>query len=118
MGTIKLFLSLFAVAVGIYAGAELVPVYYSNYEFADFIKNEATINTYNTKSEEEIRDTVFKKAQEFGVPLTREQIKVHRSGPTGTGTLSIAAPYTVHMDFPGFPMDLHFDPSINNKSPF
>lgn len=118
MGTIKLFFSLCAVAFGIYIGAELIPVYYANYEFAGDVNTEATVNTYNTKSEEEIRDTIFKKAQECGVPLTREQIKVHRTGTTGTGTLSISAPYTVHFDFPGYPLDLHFDPSVNNKSPF
>jgi len=118
MGSVKIALSLFFVVAGLYVGVELVPVYYSNYEFADAITNEATISTYNTKSEEEIRDTIFKKAQEYGVPVTKEQIKVHRSGTTGTGSLMIDAPYMVHIDFPGYPVDLHFDPSTNNKSPF
>jgi hypothetical protein len=118
MGTFKIACSLAFVVTGLYVGVELVPVYYSNYEFADAITNEATVSTYNTKSEEEIRNTIFKKAQEYSVPLTKEQIKVHRSGTTGTGSLLIDAPYTVHIDLPGYPFDLHFDPSTNNKSPF
>ena len=118
MGTVKIAISLFFVVAGLYLGAELVPVYYSNYEFSDAIKNEATISTYNNKTEEEIRETIFKRAQEYSVPVTKEQIKVHRSGTIGTGALMIDAPYNVHLDLPGYPLDLHFDPSTDNKSPF
>jgi len=118
MGTIKMILGLFVIALGIYLGAEMIPVYYANYEFQDVIKTEATLQTYTTKPESEIQTTIYKKAQDLSIPLNREQIKVSRRGTTGTGTLTISAPYTVHMDIPGYPMDLHFDPSTENKSPF
>ena len=63
--------------------------------------------------------TVFKKAQELDVPVTREQIKVQRSGVTGTGSVSIEAPYIVHVNLPGYPLDLDFDPSsTRNKGVF
>jgi len=118
MGTIKLVLGLFVIASGVYLGAELIPVYYSNYEFQDVIKNEALLQTYTTKPEGEIQDMLFKKAQELDIPLTKEKIQVHRHGTTGTGSLTIDAPYTVHVDLPVYPLDLHFDPSTMNKSPF
>lgn len=118
MGTIKLLFGLLVIAAGVYLGAELIPVYYANYEFTDTIKNEAVLQTYTTKPESEIQDTLLKKAQEFDIPLTKDQIKVHRHGTTGTGSLTIDAPYNVHIDLPGYPLDLHFDPSTENKSPF
>ncbi|SRR5579859_4641489 len=118
MGTLKLIFGLFLIATCVYLGAELVPVYYANYEFQDLIKTEATLQTYTTKPESEIQDGIFKKAQELEIPLSKEQIKVHRQGTTGTGSLTIRAPYVVHVDFPGYPMDLHFDASTENKSPF
>jgi len=118
MGTLKLIFGLLLIVTCVYVGAELIPVYYANYEFTDVIKNEATLQTYTTKPEGEIQDTIFKKAQDLEIPLGKDQIKVQRRGTTGTGSLTIRAPYVVHIDFPGYPVDLHFDASTENKSPF
>ncbi len=103
----------------IYGGAEVIPPYFSNYEFEDSIKEEALHSTYGTKTEDAIRDAVFKKAQDLEIPLTREQIKVQRTGSgQGSGTVSIEADYSVHVDLPGYPLDLHFAPSSRNKGVF
>jgi hypothetical protein len=118
MGTVKLVLGIFVIVAGIYLGAELVPVYYENYQFQDDVKTEATLETYTTKPEDAIRDAIYKKAQSLDIPLSKEQIKVQRHGTMGTGSLTISAPYTVHLDLPGYPVDLHFDASTDNKSPF
>jgi hypothetical protein len=118
MGTIKFGLGIFVIVAGIYLGAELVPVYYENYQFQDIVKTEATLETYTSKPEADIRDSLFKKAQNLDIPLTKDQIKVQRHGTQGTGSLTISAPYTVHLELPGYPVDLHFDASTDNKSPF
>jgi hypothetical protein len=118
MGTIKLIIGLSVIVVAVYLGATLIPVYYNNYQFTDVIKTEATLETYTTKPETDIQDMIFKKAQDLEIPLAKDQIKVQRHGTQGTGSLSIVAPYTVHVELPGYPLDLHFDPSIQNKSPF
>jgi hypothetical protein len=114
----KLILGLAVIAAAIYFGVEFVPPYYENYQFTDFVKNEATLETYTAKPEADIKETIFKKAQELDVPIARDAIKVQRAGVGATGSLSIQAPYVVHMDLPGYPVDLHFDASTNNKSPF
>ena len=67
--------------------------------------------TYTTKPEDAIRDEIFKKAQELDIPIAKEQIKVQRVGVANAGSVSIDAPYTVHVDLPGYPLDLHFDAS-------
>ena len=54
-------------------------------------------------------------AQELEIPVTPEQIKVHRVGTLGTGTLSIEATYTVRVNLPGYPLDLDFHASTKNK---
>jgi len=118
MGTVKLVFGLLVIVTAVYLGAELVPVYYANYEFQDTINTEATLETYTTKPEADIQQVIFKKAQDLSLPLSKEQIKVQRHGTTGTGSLSIQAPYNVHLDLPGYPMDLHFTASSENKSPF
>lgn len=118
MGTVKLVFGIFVIVAGIYLGAELVPVYYENYQFQDVVKTEATLETYTSKPENDIRDTLYKKAQSLDIPLSKDQIKVQRHGTQGTGSLTISAPYVVHLDLPGYPVDLHFDASTENKSPF
>jgi hypothetical protein len=118
MGSIKLIFGLFIIVASVYLGAELIPPYFANYQFEDVVKNEAMINTYNSKPEDAIRDELFKKAQDLELPLTKDQIKVRRMGPTGTGSLTIETEYSVHVDLPGYPLDLQFDASSANKSPF
>jgi hypothetical protein len=118
MGTIKLVVGIFVIVAGIYIGSELVPVYYENYQFQDIVKTEATLETYTSKPEDAIRDSLYKKAQSLDIPLTKDQIKVQRHGTQGTGSLTISALYVVHLDLPGYPVDLHFDASTENKSPF
>ena len=118
MGTVKLVLGIFVMVAVVYLGVELVPPYFANYQFQDAIESEARLATYSTKTEDTIRDEVFKKASELEIPLAKDQIKVARTGPQNAGSLMIETHYTVHVDLPGYPLDLTFDPSTKNKSPF
>jgi hypothetical protein len=115
MGTFKLFFGIFVMVATIYLGVQLVPPYMANYQFEDEINNEATANTYNTKPEDAIRDIVMKRAQDLDIPLTRDHIKVQRAGQVGSGSLIIEAVYQVHVDLPGYPLDLNFDAATKNK---
>jgi hypothetical protein len=101
MGTIKMVFGIILILTCIFVGAQLIPVYYANYEFQDVVKTEATLETYTTKPEADIQEMLYKKAQSLQIPLNKDQ-----------------APYIVHVDLPGYPMDLHFDPSTENTSPF
>ncbi|MGA9042055.1 MAG: hypothetical protein WB421_16100 [Terriglobales bacterium] len=114
----KIVFGLFVIVAAVYLGAELVPAYYGNYEFADFVKTTATMETYTTKPESDIRDAVFKKAQQMEIPISKDAIKVQRQGAQNVGSLSIICPYTVHVDLVLYPVDLHFQASSENKSPF
>jgi hypothetical protein len=49
------------------------------------------------------------------IPITKDQIKVHRVGTSGNGSISINVDYTVHVNLPGYPLDLHFNPSTDNR---
>jgi hypothetical protein len=118
MGTIKLILILGLLAMGVWVSAELIPPYFSNYEFQDTLDTEARLGTYSTKGDDLIRDEVFRKAQDLELPITKEQIKVQRAGSLGSGSVLIETDYIVHVDLPGYPMDLHFHPESKNKSTF
>jgi stress response protein YsnF len=96
----------------------LVPPYWANYQFEDAIKTEALMATNSTKTEEAIRETVYKRAREFDIPLEKEKIKVQHVGGNGSGSVSIEAPYVVEINIPGYPITLNFNPMTTNKGVF
>jgi hypothetical protein len=53
----------------------------------------------------------MKKARELDIPLADKQLKVTRSG----AEVAISAEYTIHVDLPLYPVDLHFAPASKNK---
>ena len=119
MGTIKLILTLGLLALGVWVSAELIPPFFSNYEFQDTLDTEARLGTYSSKGEEVIRDEVFRKAQDLELPLTKDDIRVQRTGGgMGNGSVMISTDYSVHVELPGYPMDHHFHHESNNKGTF
>ncbi|HET7204978.1 MAG TPA: hypothetical protein VFI95_00230 [Terriglobales bacterium] len=115
MATIKLILGIGVVVVLIILGVQVIPPYFNNYQFEDALNNEAMAATYTSKSEDDIRAIVLKTAKDMDVPLTPQQLKVVRTGSQGTGTLAIEANYTVHVDLPGYPLDLNFHAATKNR---
>ncbi len=112
MKTLKALFGMFVVVGGFYVAFKLIPPYFNNYQFEDAIESEARLNAYSNKSEQQIREAVAKKALEFDIPLTAEKINVQRL----SGEIAIWAEYTVHVDLPGFPLDLKFRPATRNKA--
>ncbi len=94
----------------IYVAYRVVPVYLSSYQFQDSIEEEARLDSYSQRTEQEIRDSVFKKAQSLDLPLTADQIHVQKL----SNAVSISAAYTVHIDIPVHPFDLSFTPNSQN----
>ena len=113
MDRLKALIGVVLVIAAFYTAWMVLPPYISNYQFQDDVQNEALINTYSNKSEQDIRNTLAKKAAEYGIPLKAEQIYVQRAG----SELAIWADYTVHVDLPGYPLDLKFHPASKNKRP-
>ena len=118
MGSFKMFLGIFVIVAGVYVSAKVIPPYFENYQFQDAVKDEATRDSYAAKSEADIQASVFKKAQEYDIPITLDGIHVEHQGNQFSGTIIIRAPYVVHVDLPGYPLDLHFDASTLNKGVF
>ncbi len=106
--------SLFGIAVvlvAVYLVWKVMPAYYTNFEFQDFVESQARIESYSQHSEQEIAEVFAKKAAELEIPLTAEKIHVQRAG----NDLTVNAEYDVHIDIPIHPFDLHFTPSTKNK---
>jgi hypothetical protein len=111
MKTLKALLGLAVLVGAFYLAWMLVPPYFNNYELEDYMAQEARFNTYTAKSETDMRESIYKKAQDLTIPLTREQINVQRI----SNGVSISADYTVHVDLPLYPIDMTFHPASKNK---
>jgi hypothetical protein len=116
METSKLIFGLVIVGLVLYLGIEVVPAYYSNYEFQDAVSRAALDNTYRTSSEDDIQAQIMKSAREYDIPITADDVKVVRTGnPGGAGAVTIDVNYSVHVALPLYSLDLHFNPSSTNK---
>jgi len=110
MKTLRAIIGLLIVAAFFYVAWKVVPPYMNDYQFQDAVAQIAHEATFNyQRTEQDVRDTVAKKAAEFSIPLTGEQIHVTKSGPE----VIITGDYTVHLELPGRPIDLHFH--VNSK---
>lgn len=118
MATLKLILGVGVMVVVAFLGIKTIPVFFSNYEFEDFIKEEALHSTYSMRSEDDIRDAVIKHARDYDIDLTAKQVHVSRTGANGNGSLTIEADYTVLIDLPGYSTTVDFHPSSKNKGVF
>jgi YbbR domain-containing protein len=111
MNSIKALFGILVVVAGFYLAVKLIPPYFNNYQFEDEVQNSALMNSYSTKSIEEIQIALAKKAREYDIPLKPDQIHVERNG----NELSIWTEYTIRVDLPGFPVSLKFHPATKNK---
>jgi hypothetical protein len=118
MATLKLIFGLGLILVVALVGVKVLPVYFSNYQFEDFIKEEALHSTYTTRTEDDIRDGVIKHARDFDINLTPKQVHVSRTGTSGTGTMTIEADYSATIELPGYSTTIDFHPSTKNKGVF
>lgn len=115
MKNVKAFLGIFVVLAMVYVAFKLVPPYFNNFQFQDAIESEARLAANSpTRTEQEIREIVAKRAAEYDVPLTIDQINVQRSG----SEVQIWAKYTIHVELPGYPVDLKFEPATKGKRGF
>lgn len=111
MKQLKALFGLLVVIGGGYAAWQIFPVYYTSYEFQDFVESQGRIESYSTHNEQEIAEVMAKRAAELEIPLKADQIKVQKVG----SELTIAAEYTVHVDLPIYPIDLKFTPGTKNR---
>ncbi len=114
MDKLKAYLPMIILISGIYVGFKMLPPYFNNWNFSDFCENEARVDTYNTKSEADIKRDVMKSARDNDIPVSEDMVIVQRIGSTG---VIISTKYTVHVDLPIRPIDLDFSINTQNKNP-
>jgi hypothetical protein len=99
-------------ALGILVAWKVIPPYSAEYQLADKMQEIARFGIVDHKTEEQIRESVFKTIQDLDIPATRDNIKV----TADASKVTISVDYTVPIDILFYHLDLHFTPSSENKS--
>jgi cell division protein FtsL len=112
-GRFKALLSLAFLAAIIFLAIKTLPVYVNNFELQDHIQRLSTQLAVRSKvvTPDETRDEVVAFAQDHGIPLTADNVKV-----TIGRRVSIIVDYTVPVDLMVYTLKLHFTPSAENLS--
>lgn len=116
MGTLKAITGILAIVAAIYALFQVVPPELANYSFQDDLRQVAMMGGSNPHTtDQELIDSVVKKAQDHQITLAPEAVTVQRIGTPGSPAVYVAADYSVPVSLPGYSFTLHFTPSSGNK---
>jgi hypothetical protein len=111
---LSLIVTLVIVAALGFTAVKIVPVYVEAYQFQDSIEAESrfALASYPKKSVDDIRDDVYKKALDLGIPTKREDIVVNVTN----GSVEIGTDYSVPIDLKVYQYTLQFHPHADNHS--
>lgn len=116
MGTVKALLGILLIVAMVYCAWQIVPPELANYSFQDDLRQIAMVGGANPhQTDQEILDSIIKKAQDHQITLAPEQITIQRIGTPGSPAVYVAADYSVPVSLPGYSLTLHFTPSSGNR---
>ncbi len=93
---------------------KIVPPYFANYQFQDAIETESrfALTGYPKRNQDDITDEVYKKAQDLGLPVTRDDIHVDMT----TTTCDISLDYSVPIDLKVYQFVVPFHDHADNHT--
>lgn len=116
MGTVKALFGFLAIIGVIYACFQIIPPELTNYSFQDDLHNIAMVGGANPhETDQELIDSIVRKAHEHQITLAPEQVTVQRIGTPGAPAVYVAADYSVPVSLPGYSFTIHFTPSSGNR---
>jgi hypothetical protein len=116
MGMLKALVGLLVLVAVVVALFQVAPPMMANYSFEDDLKTVALMDGSNfSKSDDDIRGDVLKKAREHELPIQEKQVIVQRINTPGVAAVYVGADYSVPINLPGYSFDMHFTPNSGNK---
>ena len=112
-GRLKTLFSLAFLAAVVYAAVKILPAYVDNFQLQDHIRPLTTQLATRSRptTPDEVGNEVITFAQDHGIPLTADNVKV-----TISRHVSINLDYTVPVDLTVYTLRLHFTPSAESPS--
>ena len=114
-GKIKAILVTLILVVLGYSIFQIAPAYMDNYWVQDAIENEARMAAVNRKSDDDVREAIWKVIKEREIkatpPIQRENIRVEYSGRA----VNISLRYSIVVDLYFYKFTLNFTPNKGDR---
>ena len=110
----SLLLTLLVLGIMAFVAIKIAPVYFANYQFQDSIESESrfALTGYPKKTPDDVRNDVWNKAKELGIPTQKESIQIAMEN----GSVEIHLDYSVPIDLAVYQFTLQFHPHADNHS--
>jgi len=109
-GRARTILTLAVALAVVYVAIKTVPICVQNYQLQDYLRQLVVRASVERTPPEAIRSEVVTFAQDLGLPVDRQNVKV-----TVTTKVSLSVDYTVPVDLKIYTWVLHFTPSAENR---
>ncbi len=100
------------VVAAFFVAFKIIPPYVANYQILDRMQTEARFSVVNRRTDDQLRDIIYKEAQDKDVPIRREDIKILNTDRL----VRISIDYTVTVDLYVYQLQLHFTPTAENRA--
>jgi uncharacterized protein (UPF0333 family) len=110
-GRTKALLSLVFLVIVIFVGIKVIPVYVNDYQLDDFVRQQTPYWLTQRARADAIQKAVLDKAQDLGLPVTADNVKVEAPG----SLVNVSLDYTVPVDLLVATLPLHFTHSAENR---
>jgi hypothetical protein len=107
-----LILALAVLGAMAFAAVKVVPPYFVNWQFQDAIETEARFAIANRKTEDQVRDDVFKKMKELEIPAKRDDVRISLAD----GFVNIQVNYSVPVDLQVYQFKIDFHSHADNRT--
>jgi hypothetical protein len=97
----------------VFVSYKLIPPYYSNYQFEDWLKTQIPFLMVNHTSNDALVAAIIKEMKNDGVTITAENIKIIQNTSQG---INVQIDYTVPCDLIFYQANLHFTPQMNSQA--
>ena len=112
MKQLRPILGVVIVLAGVYVTWRIMPSYVAYFQLEGAMDDISRTGVVDArKSEDDLRSRVYQEAQALNIDIRPEQIQVQRT----PFDVFIWSNYTVHVDLPFYPIDLHFQPMSKSK---
>jgi hypothetical protein len=97
----------------VYVSYKLIPPYYANYQFEDWLKTQVPFLMVNHTTDESLTAAIIKELKNDGVTVTKENIKIIQNNSNG---INVQINYDVTCDLILYQQKLHFSPHMDSQS--
>ncbi|MGA2740018.1 MAG: hypothetical protein ABSG65_21590 [Bryobacteraceae bacterium] len=98
-------------AVLVFLGIRLIPIYLHNQELQQFVDEVTHRAAAPTSSDDVLRSWVLSKAADLELPVVADDVHIQRAA----NSVHIEVRYAVRVDLPLYTVDLHFYPGAGSR---